>query len=114
MPGCTPGTPLLAEEGYVGDDVHRAARIAAAGHGGQVLVSAATASLVELELTDLGEHRFKDLAAPERVYQLGDDTFPGAQVSVPDEPPGAGDDVPRPRARAGRDRGVAAGRRAGC
>ena len=70
--GLHTGTPLLAEEGYVGDDVHRAARIAAAGHGGQVLVSAATASLVEIELTDLGEHRFKDLAAPERVYQLGE------------------------------------------
>ena len=74
--GLHTGTPLLAEEGYVGDDVHRAARIAAAGHGGQVLVSAATASLVEVELTDLGEHRFKDLAAPERVYQLGDGAFP--------------------------------------
>ena len=74
--GLHTGTPLLAEEGYVGDDVHRAARIAAAGHGGQVLVSSSTASLVELELTDLGEHRFKDLSAPERVYQLGDSAFP--------------------------------------
>jgi predicted ATPase/class 3 adenylate cyclase len=74
--GLHTGTPLLTEEGYVGDDVHRAARIAAAGHGGQVLVSTATASLVEVELTDLGEHRFKDLAAPERVYQLGDAPFP--------------------------------------
>jgi predicted ATPase len=74
--GLHTGTPLLAEEGYIGDDVHRAARIAAAGHGGQVLVSATTASLVEAELTDLGEHRFKDLAAPERVYQLGSATFP--------------------------------------
>ena len=74
--GIHTGTPLLAAEGYVGGDVHRAARIAAAGHGGQVLVSAATARLVELELNDLGEHRFKDLVAPERVYQLGDDVFP--------------------------------------
>ncbi len=74
--GLHTGTPLLAEEGYVGDDVHRAARIAAAGHGGQVLVSSSTASLLGLELTDLGEHRFKDLGAPERVYQLGEDTFP--------------------------------------
>ncbi len=74
--GLHTGTPLLAEEGYVGDDVHRAARIAAAGHGGQVLVSFATAGLVEVELTDLGEHRFKDLSAPERVYQLGSATFP--------------------------------------
>jgi predicted ATPase/class 3 adenylate cyclase len=74
--GLHTGTPLLTEEGYVGGDVHRAARIAASGHGGQVLVSASTAQLVEIELTDLGEHRFKDLSAPERVYQLGDGAFP--------------------------------------
>ena len=74
--GVHTGTPLLAEEGYVGSDVHRAARIATAGHGGQVLVSASTASLVEIELRDLGEHRLKDLSAPERVYQLGDGEFP--------------------------------------
>jgi predicted ATPase len=74
--GVHTGTPLLAEEGYVGPDVNRAARIAAAGHGGQVLVSAATASLAEgVKLRDLGEHRFKDLAAPERVYQLGEAEF---------------------------------------
>jgi predicted ATPase/class 3 adenylate cyclase len=74
--GLHTGTPLLTYEGYVGGDVHRAARIAASGHGGQVLVSASTASLVELELTDLGEHRLKDLSAPERIYQLGDGEFP--------------------------------------
>jgi len=73
--GLHTGTPLLAEEGYVGGDVHRAARIAAAGHGGQVLVSSSTAQLVELELADLGEHRLKDLSAPERIYQLGDGDF---------------------------------------
>ena len=48
--GLHTGTPLLTDEGYVGDDVHRAARIAACGYGGQVLVSAATAQLVEREL----------------------------------------------------------------
>ena len=74
--GIHTGTPLVSEEGYVGGDVHRAARIAAAGHGGQVLVSTSTAPLVDLELTDLGEHRFKDLAAAERIYQLGDGDFP--------------------------------------
>jgi len=74
--GVHTGTPHLASEGYVGVDVHRAARIAAAGHGGQVLVSTSTATLVELELRDLGEHRFKDLAAPERVYQLAGGDFP--------------------------------------
>jgi class 3 adenylate cyclase len=73
--GLHTGTPLLTEEGYVGGDVHRAARIAAAGHGGQVLVSSSTAPLVDLELTDLGEHRFKDLGAPERIHQLGDGEF---------------------------------------
>jgi len=74
--GLHTGTPLLAEEGYIGTDVHRAARIAAAGHGGQVLVSASTARLVEHELRDLGEHRLKDLSAPERIYQLGEGDFP--------------------------------------
>jgi predicted ATPase/class 3 adenylate cyclase len=75
--GLHTGTPLVTEEGYVGADVHRAARIAAAGHGGQVLVSAASAALLDDgDLRDLGEHRFKDLAAAERVYQLGDGEFP--------------------------------------
>jgi predicted ATPase/class 3 adenylate cyclase len=75
--GIHTGTPFVGEEGYVGVDVHRAARIAAAGHGGQVLVSASTASLVEDDgLRDLGEHRLKDLSAPERIYQLGDGDFP--------------------------------------
>ena len=72
---CT-GTALVTDEGYVGTDVHRAARIAAAGHGGQVLVGASTAVLTDDPLRDLGEHRFKDLAAPERVFQLGDRVFP--------------------------------------
>jgi predicted ATPase/class 3 adenylate cyclase len=75
--GVHTGTPQLTTEGYVGPDVHRAARIAAAGHGGQILVSASTASLVEGQnLRDLGEHRLKDLAAPERVYQLNGEAFP--------------------------------------
>jgi predicted ATPase len=75
--GLHTGTPLVAEDHYVGMDVHRAARIAAAGHGGQVLVSATTAALTGSEgLRDLGEHRFKDLSAPERVYQLAEGEFP--------------------------------------
>jgi len=74
--GLHTGTPLATGEGYVGADVHRAARIAASGHGGQVLVSVSTASLVERDLLlDLGEHRLKDLSAPERIYQLGDGEF---------------------------------------
>jgi len=61
---------------YVGYDVHRAARIASAGHGGQVLLSEPTRVLVGealpagVTLRDLGEHRFKDLGRPERVLQL--------------------------------------------
>jgi predicted ATPase len=75
--GLHTGTPLLTEEGYVGPDVHRAARIAAAGHGRQILVSAATAALIDpAELRDLGKHRLKDLSAPERIHQLGGDDFP--------------------------------------
>jgi predicted ATPase len=74
--GLHTGTPLLSDEGYVGVDVHRGARIAASGHGGQVLVSQETAPLVDSGLRDLGEHRFKDLLAAERVYQLGDHEFP--------------------------------------
>ena len=76
--GIHTGTPLLADEGYVGYDVHRAARIAGAAHGGQIVVSTSTAALIQsvVELTDLGDHRFKDLAAAERVYQLGSKRFP--------------------------------------
>ena len=74
--GIHTGEAVLGGEGYVGIDVHRAARICAAGHGGQVLLSAATARLVEVDLHDLGLHRLKDLLAPMRLYQLGHGGFP--------------------------------------
>ena len=75
--GLHTGVPLVTAEGYVGSDVHRAARIAASGHAGQTLVSSSTAALVGHDgMRDLGEHRFKDLSAPERVYQLGEEEFP--------------------------------------
>jgi predicted ATPase len=74
--GLHTGTPLLTEEGYVGPDVHRAARIAAAGHGRQVLVSAATKELADAAVVDLGEHRLKDFDEPTRIFQLGKDQFP--------------------------------------
>ena len=77
--GIHTGTPHVTDEGYVGADVHRAARIAAAGHGGQVLVSAATAALLDggaVDVVDLGEHRLKDLSAAERIYQLSGGEFP--------------------------------------
>lgn len=75
--GIHTGEPLVTDEGYVGVDVHRAARVMSAGHGRQVLVSAATARLVEeVGLHDLGEHRLKDLTAPQQLYQLGEEVFP--------------------------------------
>ena len=76
--GIHSGEPLLTEDGYVGIDVHRAARIAAAGHGGQVLLSQTTRGLIDpgLALRDLGEHRLKDLPEPQRLFQLGRTTFP--------------------------------------
>ena len=74
--GIHTGEPVLTAEGYVGIDVHRAARIAAAGHGGQVLVSESTKVLADAdELQDLGEHKLKDLTASERIYQLGPGEF---------------------------------------
>jgi hypothetical protein len=75
--GIHTGEPAVTSEGYVGIDVHRAARIAAAGHGGQVLLSRSTRDLVAAgDVRDLGEHRLKDLSAPERLFQLGDEQFP--------------------------------------
>jgi predicted ATPase len=74
--GLHTGSPHLTAEGYVGEDVHLGARIAAAGHGGQVLLSAATRAHVDGEMTDLGEHRLKDFAAPVPIFQLGSQRFP--------------------------------------
>jgi class 3 adenylate cyclase len=76
--GVHTGEPLVTEEGYVGIDVHRAARIAAAAHGGQVVISQTTRDLLDgdSDLRDLGAHRLKDLTAPERLYQLGYHEFP--------------------------------------
>jgi len=74
--GLHTGEGRLVDGDYVGMDVHRAARIAAAGHGGQVLISESTRILAErglpsdLTLRDLGEHRLKDLPRPEHLYQL--------------------------------------------
>jgi predicted ATPase/predicted AAA+ superfamily ATPase len=74
--GLHTGDAVAGEEGYVGVDVHRAARICAAAHGGQILLSASSAQLVDVDLHDLGEHRLKDLFAPMRLYQVGHDDFP--------------------------------------
>ena len=74
--GLHTGTPTTTDEGYVGIDVHRGARIAALAHGGQVLLSAATAALVDAPLRDLGRHRLKDFDAPAQLFQLGLVEFP--------------------------------------
>jgi predicted ATPase len=74
--GLHSGEPLLDPPKYVGVDVHRAARIMSAGHGGQVLLSQATCALAAVEVRDLGHHRLKDLLEPERLYQLGETRFP--------------------------------------
>jgi predicted ATPase/class 3 adenylate cyclase len=69
--GVHTGEPLAVPPKYVGIDVHRAARIMASGHGGQVLVSAATRRLLgEVDVVALGDHRLKDLLHPEPLYQL--------------------------------------------
>jgi predicted ATPase len=74
--GLHTGTAHLTGEGYVGEDVHLGARIAAVGHGGQVLLSAPTCAHVDGEVTDLGEHRLKDFAEAVRIFQLGSERFP--------------------------------------
>jgi predicted ATPase/class 3 adenylate cyclase/DNA-binding CsgD family transcriptional regulator len=74
--GLHTGEPSRTTEGYVGLDVHHAARIMSVGHGGQVLLSQTTRDLVEhglpegVSLRDLGEHRLKDLQRPGHLYQL--------------------------------------------
>jgi predicted ATPase/class 3 adenylate cyclase len=84
--GMHTGEGTIGGDSYVGLDVHRAARIAAAGHGGQVLLSSATSELVRpslpdgVGLRDLGQHRLKDLARPERIYQL---TIDGLSAAFP-------------------------------
>ena len=84
--GINTGSAFAGGDDYVSLDLNRAARIAAAAHGGQVLVSAATAALSETDLPegvllrDLGSHRLKDLSRPERLLQL---TIAGLPASFP-------------------------------
>jgi class 3 adenylate cyclase len=74
--GLHTGEPTVGSDRYVGLGVHKAARIAAAAHGGQVLLSNTTRELAEDELpsdvslVDLGEHELKDIDRPERIFQL--------------------------------------------
>ena len=108
--GIHTGEPVTADDTYYGLDVHRAARICSAGHGGQILVSSMTRALLAsggrdgFEFVDLGEHALAGLPGPERLYQLAVDglarDFPPLRVAhsqatepdpvdfvVPAEPP---------------------------
>lgn len=74
--GLHTGEPQLTAAGYVGLDVHRAARIMSCAHGGQILLSQTTRALVEhdlptgVSLRELGAHRLKDLHQPIYLFQL--------------------------------------------
>jgi predicted ATPase/class 3 adenylate cyclase len=96
--GLHSGEPARHEDGYIGMDVHRAARIAATAHGGQVVLSEPTRLLASgqmpaaVSVRDLGFHRLKDIGEPEHIYQLAgsglQEDFPplkslGAQTSLP-------------------------------
>jgi predicted ATPase/class 3 adenylate cyclase len=93
--GLHTGEPRVVGEDYVGMDVHRAARIGSAAHGGQVLVSETTESVLAgqvlegVGLRDLGEHRLKDLSRPLRIYQVA------AEGLVADFPPLIAQESPR-------------------
>ena len=80
--GLHTGQPTVRDEGYFGMDVHRAARICQAGHGGQVLISAATRDALDddFQLRDLGEHELPGLPDPERIFQLD---VPGLPTRFP-------------------------------
>jgi WD40 repeat protein/class 3 adenylate cyclase len=100
--GLHTGEPILGKTGYVGMDVHRAARIASAGYGGQVLLSQTTRDLVYQDLPsgtnlrDLGAHKLKDIRYPQTIFQLEIDGLPGdfpplKSLATEDEPPTPGE-----------------------
>ena len=97
--GLHTGEPQRHEDGYIGEDVHRAARIAATAHGGQVVVSESTRSLLPavrgVRVRELGHHRLKDLPGPVPLYDLVIDGLPhdfpalrslGRAAALPSEP----------------------------
>jgi predicted ATPase/class 3 adenylate cyclase len=94
--GVHTGEAEVRQDDYVGLDVHRAARICAAGHGGQVLISSSTRELVadelpvDVALKDLGEHRLKDLDRPEHLFQLVVGDLPAEFPALASLPPGSG------------------------
>jgi predicted ATPase/class 3 adenylate cyclase len=114
--GLHTGEAEVRDDDYVGMDVHRAARICSAAHGGQVLVSSATRELVVAELDagvaldDLGEHRLKDLERPEQLYQVVADELAAEFPPLRSEAAGNGASrlPPAPNQTIGRDADVRA------
>ncbi|HLW58595.1 MAG TPA: tetratricopeptide repeat protein [bacterium] len=111
--GLHTGEPLITATGYEGMDVHRAARICAAGHGGQILLSGTTAMLVAgsvppgVALRDLGMHRLKDLRQPEWIFQVIDPHLP-TEFRLPQSLTTLANNLPRPLTSfVGRDSEVA-------
>ena len=90
--GLHTGEPVVGDEGYTGIDVVRAARIAAVGRGGQVLLSETTRALVGPDLPDrvtahpLGEQRLKDIERPEPLHELVIDGVPGSGGGIEQDP----------------------------
>jgi class 3 adenylate cyclase/DNA-binding NarL/FixJ family response regulator len=82
--GLHTGAPAVSGNGYVGLDVHRAARVCSAAHGGQVLLSAEAREACGAETRDLGLHALRGLPQPERLFQL---LAPGLPTDFP--PPNA-------------------------
>jgi len=81
--GLHTGLPMVAEDGYVGVEVHRASRIASAGHGGQVVLSEPTVNLLsDATVRELGTFRLRDLPQPERLFQLGEAEHPPLRDAV--------------------------------
>ena len=100
--GLYTGEPLVTTEGYIGMDVHRAARIGSAGHGGQVLLAQTTRDLIfqdlpeGVSLRDLGAHKLKDIRHPQQIYQLDIDGLqsefaPLKTLATDEEPPTPGE-----------------------
>ena len=115
--GVHTGEAEVRQDDYVGLDVHRAARICAAGHGGQVLISSSTRELVadelpaDVALRDLGEHRLKDLDRPEHLFQLVVGDLPAEFPPLASLSPGSGGAnglPPPPNQTIGRDDDVQA------
>jgi DNA-binding NarL/FixJ family response regulator len=82
--GIHSGDPIRVDGSYVGLDVHRAARICAAGHGGQILVSETTCELLGAgkDLRDLGEHHLRGLDRAEHIHQVGTQEFPALRADA--------------------------------